>query len=116
MLTLLSIIWLVTTMPLVILNTKLYVMIMKRSGKLPFGKNVQLDFYENYICETTEMAETRFKYSSIEYMGVDKNAVYLYYNAMQALVILRSVFESKEDEDAFLEFIRLQLSTAIHST
>ena len=113
-LALLSLILFLAMRPFINLMVRLIVMTMKRSGKLPFGKSVQLDLYEDYVCETTETAETRFKYSTIEHVGVDENAVYLYLTALQAIIIPRSVFDNKQDEGEFLKFIGLQLNTASH--
>jgi hypothetical protein len=85
---------------------RLNIWIMKKSGKLPFSKNVNISFYGDYFEQTTETAETKTKYSAIESVSEGKTAVYVYIGAIQAFIIPLAAFESESQKAEFLAFVR----------
>jgi hypothetical protein len=85
---------------------KLNIWIMKKSGKLPFSKNVSLSFYDGHFDQVTETAETKTKYSAIERVSEGKAAVYIYIGAIQAFIIPLAAFESESQKAEFMAFLR----------
>jgi hypothetical protein len=85
---------------------KLNIWVTKKSGKLPFPKNVNISFYGDYFEQTTETAETKTKYSAIERVYDGKFAIYIYIGAIQAFIIPLAAFESKRKKEEFMAFIR----------
>lgn len=100
-----SVIWFFAVKPLCMLNIKVSMKFMKKDGKLPYGKNVQIYFNEEEIHETTEVAESKVKYSNIEKIAEGSQAVYIYIGAAQAFIIPLSVFETEVQKNEFLLFI-----------
>jgi len=103
-----SVIWFCVVKPLSILSIKMNMNAMKKSGKLPYGRNVQIQFDEEVIHEITEIAESKMKYSNIEKIVEVDRALYIYYAATQAFIIPISVFESEEQKNEFLRFLNIQ--------
>ena len=50
-------------------------------------------------------AETKIKYTAMERIEINKNAIYIYFNSIQACIIPFSVFESEKQKSEFIEFI-----------
>jgi len=99
-----------TTKPLTELVLRLQINSLKKDGKLPFGKNVRLAFEEDCFTESTEIAETRQKYETVEKTMEGQHAVYVYTGAMQALIIPHIAFESDEQKREFLSFINSKIN------
>ncbi len=78
---------------------------MKKSGKLPYPKSVNLYFDEERICEMTEFGDSRFNYTMLEKIAVSNLAVYIYYGAVQAFIIPLSAFIDEQQKTEFLAFI-----------
>ncbi len=78
---------------------------IKKDGKLPYGKNNLIKFDQNFIYEVNDKIETKTKYTVLENIMVDDNAIYIYFSAIQAYIIPFRVFENDEQKEAFLEFI-----------
>jgi hypothetical protein len=85
---------------------KLNIWIMKKSGKLPFSKDVTISFYGDYFVQVTETAEIKTKYAAIERVAEGKTAVYVYIGAIQAFIIPLEAFESESQKAGFLAFVR----------
>ena len=100
-----SIVWFFAAKLLLMFSLKAQIKLMKKDGKLPYGKNVSIEFDETFFIESTEINETKTKYASIEKIAVSNNMIYVYFSAIQAFILPLSVFESNEQKDAFLLFI-----------
>ncbi|MCL2215834.1 MAG: YcxB family protein [Defluviitaleaceae bacterium] len=98
-----------TSKPLTGLILKLQIASIKKDGKLPFGKNVRLTFDEDSFVESTEVAETKTKYASVEKVAKGKTAIYIYTGAMQAILLPLSAFENDEQQREFLNFINARV-------
>ena len=99
-----------TIKPVTGLIVRMQISLLKKDGKLPFGKNVQLVFSEDSFAETTEIAETKQKYAVVEKVMEGQRAVYVYTGAMQALIIPLTAFESDEQKREFLSFINSKIN------
>ena len=99
-----------TFKPLTELILRMYIKSIKKDGKLPFGRNVQLTFEDDFFIESTEVAQTKQQYAVVEKVMEGQRAVYIYTGAMQALIIPVSVFENNERKHEFLSFINSKTS------
>ena len=79
---------------------------MKKNGKLPYDKNVQMCFDEDSFINISEMGEMKVAYTGIEKVYEGTKHIYIYVNVSQAHIIPLHVFESEAQKDEFLAFIR----------
>jgi len=91
--------------PLMLLSIKWQIKLIKKQGKLPFGKDVNIRFDEESYVETNEVSETKINYTSLERVVKGHHVIYLYIGAMQATIIPFAAFETDEQRDDFLTFI-----------
>ena len=100
-----SLLWFFVAKSLRTSSIKSNIKAMKKSGKLPFGKNTEIQFGEDDIHDISELSESKIKYSVIEKIAMGKNAIYIYFSSIQAFIIPFSVFENEEQKADFLAFI-----------
>lgn len=78
----------------------------KKSGyKLPYENSVIISFEDEYFVETTEKGDSRTKYSAIELVVSAEKAIYIYINAVQAIILPFTVFSDEQKRNDFLVFI-----------
>lgn len=66
-----------------------------------------MEFYEDRLVETTSDNKTELKYSAVERISiVDHKVIYIHVNIIMSYLMPISCFESKEQYDSFLEFMR----------
>ena len=71
-----------------------------------------MEFYEETFIETTPDNKTERKYSAIERVSVvDDKIIYIHVNNIMSYILPFSSFESKEQFDAFLAFIKTKCET-----
>ena len=85
---------------------------MKKGGNAPYGEALQIHFGEGDVHSVSKSTETRVKYASLDKVCEDNNAVYIYMNAIQAIVIPRRAFEDEAQKAEFLTFIRNRVGAA----
>jgi len=78
---------------------------IKKSGKLPYQRNVTISFEDDFFVETTESGESKVKYSAIERVIIAEKAIYIYTNAVQAMLLPFTVFSNEQKRDEFIVFI-----------
>lgn len=110
--TLASIVWFFNIKHINMRLLKFNMKLLKKDGKLYYGKDVLFQFNEDFFIETSTDAETKLKYTSIERIEEGKNALYIYIGAIQAYMIPFSVFETTEQKNEFLDFINNKVATA----
>lgn len=91
--------------------TKLTIGAIKKSGKLPYGRETLTQFDEDFVISVTDGIETKAGYTSLDKIGVGDCAVYLFIDALLAIVIPYSVFETEEQRNEFLEYIKSKCRT-----
>ena len=80
---------------------------LKKSGKVGYSPCSVLEFSEDSFCETTPDNKTESKYSAIERISiVDNKVIYIHVNNIMSYIIPLSCFESKEQYNDFLDFIK----------
>ena len=93
--------------PFMNFSIKMQVKAIKEGGKLPYTKKSTIDFYDGYLIDTTPEEVTKQNYSLIERTAVvEGKAVYVYVSNLSAHIIPYTSFESKEQLDSFIEFIK----------
>ena len=66
-----------------------------------------MEFYEDRLVETTSDNKTELKYSAVERISiVDHKMIYIHVNNVMSYILPISSFESREQYDRFLGFIR----------
>ncbi len=85
---------------------------LKKRGKMAYSPESVLEFYEDVLVETTPENRNEQKYSSIERISiVDKKVIYIHISNLAAYLLPVSCFESKEQFDGFLSFIKTKCDT-----
>ena len=100
-----AILWLICFKWLMAKQIKKTIGIIKKSGKLPYQSDVTISFEDDFFVETTENGEARVKYSAIERVIKAEKAIYIYTNAVQALLLPFTVFSDEQKCDDFIVFI-----------
>lgn len=78
---------------------------MKKRGKLPYQRDITISFEDDVIVEITENGESKVKYSALERVITTEKAIYIYINAMQAILLPCAVFSDEKERDDFIVFI-----------
>lgn len=88
---------------------------LKKSGKMAYSESSVIEFYEDYFMEITHDNKVEQKYSVIERISLlDNKAIYIHINNVMAYIIPWTCFESAEQYDSFLEFIKTKCAN-IHT-
>lgn len=93
--------------PFCIWLLKVQIKSMKRQGKLAYSPISDMEFYEEYFTETTPDNKTEQKYTSVERVSILANkTMYIHVNNVMSYILLYSSFESEEQYEKFLAFIK----------
>lgn len=93
---------------------KLVVKMFIKSKKNLYSPVSTMEFSEEYAVETTPNSEMKYKYSALDTAYfVREEVVYIYINIQQAFLIPRASFESQEQWDGFLEFIKTKMDDVV---
>lgn len=80
---------------------------LKKQGKPGYSAEAVLEFFEDSFTETTPDNKTENKYSAVERISlVDGEMIYLHVNNLLAYILPVKCFESREQFESFLEFIK----------
>lgn len=97
--------------PLYNLILKRHVKQMKKTGKMPYSSESTMEFYDDYFVETAEDNKTERKYSAMERVSVQEGKrIYIHLNRAMAYIIPVNAFESVEQYEEFLKFIKTKCS------
>ena len=92
-------------------SIKSNIKILKKSGKMPYSPVAQVEFNENSFTETTPENKVEQKYSAVERVSViNGDTVYIHVNNVMAYILPATCFESTEQLDGFLSFIKTKCS------
>ena len=105
-LVILSIVWILAIKPLFNFSLGIQIKLMKKDGKLPYGQDNLLIFDEDFYIEIADETESKRKYSKIEKINIRKNMVCVYISVAQAILIPFSAFESEQQRNEFLSFLK----------
>ena len=80
---------------------------LKKSGKMGYSPESVMEFYEDSFVETTPENKTEQKYSAVERISVvDNKIIYIHVNNIMAYILPLSCFETKEQYESFLDFMK----------
>lgn len=102
-----------------LLSGKFYVFLIKsqikslsKKGKTAYSASSIMEFSEDGFSETTKLNKTEQKYSAVERISIiGGETVYIHVNNIMSYILPKSCFESKEQFDSFLNFIKTKCNT-----
>lgn len=109
---LIAILWLIFYKRYIISRIKKNIEQIKKSGKLPYQTEATISFEDDFFCESTDEGELKLKYTAIERVVTAEEAIYIYTNAIQAVILPMTVFADTQNRDDFLRFIEEKRLTA----
>ena len=68
-------------------NIRKQVNMTKEDGKLPYNADAEIEFLESMIVQRSEHGESHANYRNIERFYIEQEYLYIYINAVQAIVI-----------------------------
>lgn len=84
----------------------------KRSGKMGYSPNSEMEFYDEKFCEVTPDNKTESNYSSVECVSIIKDkATYIHINHAMAYILPASCFNSTEEYEDFISFLKEKCAT-----
>ena len=89
---------------------------LKKSGKLPYSPCSVLEFGEEVFCEIEEKGKLERKYSVIENVSISNEyeTIYIFISSATAVILPYSVFKSREEMFAFIDFIKLKCPKVLY--
>ena len=83
------------------------IQISKDNGKVAYIPESVLEFYEDYFKEITSEISSEMKYSAVEKVSIIENKmIYLHMNSVLSYMLPIASFESKEQQERFVEFMK----------
>ena len=80
---------------------------LKKTGKMAFSPSSVIEFYDDLIIETTASSKTEVEFTTVERFSIVQDKyVYVHLNNITAYILPRKSFESQEQYNEFLEFIK----------
>ena len=97
--------------PLLVLMTKINIKALRKSGKMGYSPISEIEFHESSFIETTPTHKTEQSYIVVEHISIISNkTIYIHVNNIMAYIIPFASFDSQEQFDDFLTFIRTKCS------
>lgn len=94
-----------------ILSLKIQIKTMKKSGKMPFSAESNMEFYDETFIEYTTENKNEHKYSAIDRVSiVGSKTVYIHLNNVMAYMLPFDSFESVEEYNRFFDFIKTKVN------
>ena len=93
--------------PVLTLTVRISIWSIKKQGKMPYAPLSDLLFYDDRLIDATPDLKTELRYSAIERVSVvTGKTVYLHFNGVSACIMPAYSFESAEQYERFIAFIR----------
>ena len=94
-----------------ILSLKIQIKTMKKSGKMPFSEESNMEFYDETFIEYTTENKNEHKYSAIDRVSVvGGQVIYIHLNNVMAYMLPFDSFESVEEYNRFFDFIKTKVN------
>lgn len=85
---------------------------LEKTGKRLYSPEAVIEFYDDIFVETTPESRIEQKYSSIDRISiVGDKMIYIHINNAMAFMLPVSCFESRQQYESFLEFIKTKCSS-----
>ena len=102
-LTIASVIWCIFTPNIMERNVRRNIKRIKANGKLPFHPYAEIELQDSMMVEKSEQGEFHVKYQDIENIYSDKDCLYVFYGATQALIFPYNCLGN--DKERVIEYI-----------
>ena len=90
-----------------LLSLKGQIKALKKKGKMAYTPESTMQFDDSVFIETTPTERAERSYSSLERVSIlSGKVVYIHLNNVTAYIVPRDSFDSEEQYNAFLEFIK----------
>lgn len=101
-----AVIWEIQANKIVFRNLIRTIRKMKKDGKLPYAKETKVEFLEDEIIQKTDQQEHKYSYTVVEKICESEKAMYIYVNAVQAVIVPKNCFRDTEEKNQLLDFLR----------
>lgn len=93
--------------PIFIWIFKAHIRSLKKRGKMGYSPISEMEFYEDCFTEITPDNKTEQKYTAIERVSVlTDRVIYIHVNNLMAYIVPFNCFESEEQLNGFLAFLK----------
>ena len=90
---------------------KVQMKMMHKSGKMPYSAKALMEFGEETFIESTAENKSELKYGAIERVSiVGGKIIYIHLNNLMAYLLPFDSFESVDEYNSFIEFIKTKVS------
>ena len=97
--------------PFFVWVTKAHIKSLRKNGKMGYSPISEIEFHESSFIETTPTNKTEQSYVAVERISiVSDKMIYIHVNNIMAYIIPFASFDSQEQFDDFLTFIRTKCS------
>ena len=98
--------------PLMHLILKMQIKMLKKGGKMPYSPQAEMTFTEEGFSEFTSEHKTEQIYTAVECVSVVEGvAIYVHINKLMGFLLPEKVFESKQQLDEFITFLKTKVTT-----
>ncbi len=77
----------------------------KKNGTLPYDKNIIISFNNEEIIEESNNKSTTYKYDIIEKVIINEDYHYIFFNALEAIILPNYVFKQNKQQKKFDNFL-----------
>ena len=85
---------------------------LKKGGKMPYSPQAEMTFTEEGFSEFTSEHKTEQIYTAVECVSVVEGvAIYVHINKLMGFLLPEKVFESKQQLDEFITFLKTKVTT-----
>jgi 5-bromo-4-chloroindolyl phosphate hydrolysis protein len=109
-----STLWVIFSKKMQLISLKNNIEKLEKSGKAPYTKEGTLIFDEEFIYDINSLSETKMKYSAVEKIATTEDAIYIFYNAVQAFIVPTRCFCNVNEKQNFIKFIYSKLQTNVN--
>ena len=94
------------------LIVKWQITMLKGKGKLGYTPQSVIEFFDESFIESTPDSKREERYSSVERISVvGEKAIYIHLNSVGAYLLPYSCFESKEQYEEFIDFLKTKCNS-----
>lgn len=101
-----SIFWVVSYRKLLEYAIRRNIARIKKIGRLPYSASGTLSFFENELTDFSPISQMKIPYSSITKIAQTNTAFYLFFGALQAVIVPFPVFQDEQEMISFIEYIK----------
>jgi hypothetical protein len=85
---------------------KLYAVTSKKRPKNAYASRSRIEFFDDFFSEETDIGRTETKYFALDCVSATDTAIYLHLDASTACILPLTLFNSREELDGFVDFLK----------